>query len=54
MPTQEEIEDVAIKRIGAPANEKDFLMNSFLQARYRSHHRSHLKHRKFGFKHRSR
>lgn len=27
MPTQEEIEDVALKRLGRPANEADYLIN---------------------------
>jgi len=27
MPTQEEVDEAGLKRIGAPANEKDFLIN---------------------------
>lgn len=45
MPTQEEIEDVALKRLGRPANEADYLIN-FIQKSQKSGKKSLLKMKK--------
>lgn len=43
MPTQEEIDEAGLKRLGRPANEKDYLIN-YLETSYKSR-KSNLRHR---------
>jgi len=42
-PTQEEIDEAGLKRLGRPANEKDYLIN-YLETSYRTK-KANLRHR---------
>jgi len=43
MPTQEEVDEAGLKRLGRPADEKDYLIN-YLETSYRTK-KANLRHR---------